>query len=224
MFALWPCRSAILNKTAIGNPNSTAKRQTRRNSAAQKVQKIVAESCTADEATPPVIIDEYREQREKINELIKDLTPFMEVGTCCHPENSIGWDVLFDMKFDEIETVGYIECELWNEVVGLPLIYKYYEKACKNQTKLSILVAKKIQVSLKKENHQKKAKTESKTPRNAKTEADLKIINQEQDQKQDQNENVKKLNQLWANGDNKINIYSISYKKETETASRIVKG
>jgi hypothetical protein len=34
-----------------------------------------------------------------------------------------GWDVLFDMKVDGVDEIGYIECKLWTVPIGLPQIY-----------------------------------------------------------------------------------------------------
>jgi hypothetical protein len=44
----------------------------------------------------------------KIAELSRDLSPFIKFGTCHRPLNSAGWDVLFDMKVDGVDEIGYI--------------------------------------------------------------------------------------------------------------------
>jgi hypothetical protein len=58
----------------------------------------------------------------KIAELSRDLSPFIKFGTCHRPLNSAGWDVLFDMQIDGVDEIGYIECKLWTDPIGLPLI------------------------------------------------------------------------------------------------------
>jgi hypothetical protein len=98
----------------------------------------------------------------KIAELSRDLSPFIKFGTCHRPLNSAGWDVLFDMKVDGVDEFGYIECKLWTESVRLSQIYPYYKKACVNEIKFSILVAKNVQNSLHKPKRAKKIKTDPK--------------------------------------------------------------
>ena len=98
---------------------------------------------------PNMILETDKDiEAEKIAELSEDLSSFIKFGTCHRPLNSAGWDVLFDMKIDDVDEIGYIECKLWSSPVGLPLIFPYYKKACATGIKFSILVAKKIQISL----------------------------------------------------------------------------
>jgi hypothetical protein len=102
----------------------------------------------------------------KIAELSRDLSPFIKLGTCHRPLNSAGWDVLFDMQIDGVDEFSYIECKLWTDPIGLPLIYPYYKKACVNGIKFSILVAKNVQNSLHKPKRAKKIKIDSKNNNN----------------------------------------------------------
>jgi hypothetical protein len=100
-------------------------------------------------------------ESKKIAELSRDLSPFIKFGTCHRPLNSAGWDVLFDMKVDGVDEIGYIECKLWTDSVRLPQIYPYYKKARVNGIKFSILLAKNIQNSLHKPKRAKKIKIDT---------------------------------------------------------------
>lgn len=73
---------------------------------------------------------------------------FIRLGKSDRLENSKGWDVNFDLFFGNIRCKGYIECKLWNAAVGLPLVLPYYKKAGHGGYKMSILLAKKVQVSM----------------------------------------------------------------------------
>ena len=168
----------------------------------------------------------------KIERLIKNMAPFVNLGTCHRPKNSMGWDVLFDMQYDNLKETGFVECKLWSSPIGLSLIYPYYEKACVGKYKLSLLVASDWQISLKKlgrkltpqqhefyeravqqrQFYERAVKTSGKRRLEELSSGDIakeieKIVKNE-------NTHVDKLNKLWSTGQNKINIYAVKFESE----------
>lgn len=133
--------------------------------------------------------------------LARDLAPFMKLGTCSHPKNEYGWDVLFDFEYDGHKETGHAECKLWSEPIGLNSIDAYYRKACEKQSKFSIIVVKSIQECL------KIAVPTVKPGREAKREAAEEIC-------KNGNENLGKIENAWElNDENGINIYAIAFEK-----------
>ena len=181
----------------------------------------------ADDPVPSIInmesptnaADTFTEA-EKIERLIKKMAPFVNLGTCHRPKNSMGWDVLFDMQYDNLKETGFVECKLWSSPVGLSLIYPYYEKACVGKYKLSLLVASDWQISLTKLGHELTPQQRQfyeravKTTGKRKSEEISETAIDEEIEKIVKNENthVDKLNNLWSTGQNEINIYAVKFK------------
>jgi hypothetical protein len=156
-------------------------------------------------------------ESKKIAELSRDLSPFIKFGTCHRPLNSAGWDVLFDMKVDGVDEIGYIECKLWTVPIGLPLIYPYYKKACVSGIKFSILVAKNIQNGL----HTKFIKNQerSEKPKKAKKiKIDTKIKNNETASSKNKNY-VDEIEKLGNNGPSRLNLYCIRPERDPSSSS-----
>lgn len=108
----------------------------------------------------------------------------------------------------ENKEFGCIECKLYNKPVNSPLIYALYERACKNELKLSILVARKINDPLK---NIDQFKTKSGDEVNKKSNMDKNEIYFE------------RMTNLVENNENRINMYVIESKQETENEILVVK-
>jgi hypothetical protein len=110
------------------------------------------------------------------------------------------------MQIDGVDEIGYIECKLWTDPIGLPRIYPYYKKACVNGIKFSILAAKNVQNSLYKPKRAKKIKIDSKNNNNET--ASSKKINY-----------VDEIEKLRNNGPSRLNLYCIRPERETSSLS-----
>jgi len=80
-----------------------------------------------------------------------EVSKFINIGNSYRPRNQIGWDVIFECEINGTRRDCFIECKLWGRPVGLPSIFKYYERACKKGHPISILVASDLQKSLESE-------------------------------------------------------------------------
>jgi hypothetical protein len=145
------------------------------------------------------------------------LSPFIKFGTCHRPLNSAGWDVLFDMKVDGVDEIGYIECKLWTVPIGLPLIYPYYMKACVNGIKFSILVAKNIQNGLHTKFNKNEERSE-KPKKSKKIKIDPKIKNNETASSKKINY-VDEIEKLGNNGPSRLNLYCIRPERDPSSSS-----
>ena len=150
------------------------------------------------------------------------MTPFVNLGTCHQPKNSMDWDVLFDMQYDNLKETGFVECKLWSSHVGLSHIYPYYEKACIGKYKLSILIASDWQISMTKlgrkltpqqrQFYERAVKTTGK--RQSEELSETAIDEEIKEIVKNENMHVDKLNDLWSTGQNKIDIYAVKFESE----------
>lgn len=89
------------------------------------------------------------ESNSLTNAVISELAPYVRTGKSARLKNKEGVDVGFDIFHNNIPSRAYIECKMLDESVGINELLHYYNIACKVNCKLFILLAKKIQVSMK---------------------------------------------------------------------------
>lgn len=97
----------------------------------------------------PYLIADHDLHNQCNKTFIEELKPFIEFGCSWRPQNSIGFDVLFDLFLDETKFSGYIECKLWSTALGIGDLYTYYVKALKYKSPVSFLVCKSVTKNLK---------------------------------------------------------------------------
>jgi len=148
-----------------------------------------------------------------------NFSKFIRMGKSDRLENSVGWDVNFDLFFGNVSCKGYIECKLLSTAIGLPNLLPYYKKAGIGGHKISLLLAKSVQVSMQGEAATKKLITKSSSneiqDKNAKKVLKAKkekIIKTEPTRTRKSVTNYIELyEELWKDPQNKynINLYSV---------------
>lgn len=169
------------------------------------------------------------------NELEEYLGDFVHIGRSFLPKTNIGWDVVFDMSFDDCPCTGYIECKLWAESIGYAGFFKYYEKACKGSIPLSFMVCRSLQNAVSSENAseilvQNLLKAERGSVEEIpeyisehENEEGFDSANEEEDKpkkpKKPKKDYFALLNDLWSDSKNHINIYTVKYNNFPSTRS-----
>ena len=168
-------------------------------------------------------------------EIIQRVSPFITMGSSWLTETNARRDVFFQAK--KIGQDGFvkcfIECKLWGTPVGMPSLYEYYEKACKDKHPISIIVAKSFIELFEDPDALKKLKNDSEKRKarevaakaKAKENASKDEIVDEKATTDDTNpvsKKVKKdyiglLEELWEDEANKINIYAVKFDKSART-------
>lgn len=135
------------------------------------------------------------------------------MGSSNRLANKSGWDVNFDIFYGDIlyKQKGYVECKLRAESIGLATFYPYYLKACTMDYKLSFMVVKIFNNSMKGEAALEKfRKKETKVLTMA-----MNVARRFSETIKISTSDPKKINfhsllrNLWLNPENRINIYTV---------------
>ena len=149
--------------------------------------------------------------------LTSQLGLFMRVGSSDRLKNESGWDVNFDVFFNSIEwkSKGYVECKLRAQAVGLSAFYPYYLKACEKAYKISFMVVKNLNETLKGSAAIASfSKNEAKVATLAKSFARTLRVTTKNPERINY---LSLLRHLWLSPKNRINIYTVNLAVDNHT-------
>ena len=146
--------------------------------------------------------------------IVQRVYEFMKMGNSYRPASKIGWDVIFEAKMidDTSLTECFIECKLWSNSVGIPMIFKYYKKSCADMHPISILVARSFQESLESPEILEKRKKLSANERSVEeAEIEAEELSRSSSNKRIKKDYVELLENLWEDPLKHINLYTIKF-------------